>query len=46
MTLPVMASRGLHAGSAGFGFMTAAMGLGAVLGGLLVAARARPGCGR
>ena len=38
-----MASRGLHAGSAGFGFMTAAMGLGAVLGGLLVAARGKTG---
>ena len=43
VTLPVMASRGLHAGSAGFGFMTAAMGLGAVLGGLLVAARGKTG---
>ena len=43
VTLPVMASRGLHAGSAGFGFMTAAMGIGAVLGGLLVAARGKTG---
>ena len=43
VTLPVMASRGLHAGSTGFGFMTAAMGLGAVLGGLLVAARGKTG---
>ena len=43
VSLPVMASRGLHAGSTGFGFMTAAMGLGAVLGGLLVAARGRTG---
>jgi MFS family permease len=43
VTLPVMASRGLHAGSTGFGFMTAAMGLGAVLGGLLVAARGQIG---
>src|SRR5580704_8803544 len=43
VTLPVMASSGLHAGSAGFGFMTAAMGLGAVLGGLLVAARGKTG---
>ena len=39
VTLPVMASRALHAGAAGFGFMTAAMGLGAVVGGLFVAAR-------
>jgi MFS family permease len=43
VTLPVMASRGLHVGSAGFGFMTAAMGLGAVLGGLVVAARGQIG---
>jgi MFS family permease len=43
VTLPVMASRGLHAGATGFGFMTAAMGLGAVLGGLLVAARGKTG---
>jgi len=43
VSLPVMASRGLHVGSTGFGFMTAAMGLGAVLGGLLVAARGKIG---
>ncbi|MBV9363639.1 MAG: MFS transporter [Solirubrobacterales bacterium] len=43
VSLPVMASRGLHAGSTGFGFMTATMGLGAVLGGLLVAARGKIG---
>ncbi len=43
VSLPVMASRGLHVGSAGYGFMTAAMGVGAVLGGLLVAARGRTG---
>jgi MFS family permease len=45
VSLPVMASRGLHAGATGFGFMTAAMGLGAVAGGLLVAARGRTGTG-
>jgi MFS family permease len=45
VSLPVMASRGLHAGAAGFGFMTAAMGIGAVGGGLLVAARGRTGRG-
>jgi MFS family permease len=45
VSLPVMASRGLHAGPTGFGFMTAAMGTGAVLGGLLVAARGRTGPG-
>jgi MFS family permease len=43
VTLPVMASHGLHAGATGFGFMTAAMGIGAVGGGLLVAARGRTG---
>jgi MFS family permease len=43
VSLPMMASRGLHAGPTGFGFMTAAMGLGAVAGGLLVAARGRTG---
>ncbi|MBV9941932.1 MAG: MFS transporter [Solirubrobacterales bacterium] len=43
VTLPVMASRGLHVGSTGFGFMTATMGVGAVLGGLLVAARGKIG---
>jgi MFS family permease len=39
VTLPVMARSGLHAGASGFGFMTAAMGVGAVFGGLLVAWR-------
>jgi len=43
VTLPVMASRGLHAGATGFGFMTAAMGIGAVIGGLVVAARGKTG---
>jgi MFS family permease len=45
VSLPVMASSGLHAGARGFGFMTAAMGIGAVAGGLLVAARGRTGQG-
>jgi MFS family permease len=45
VSLPVMASRGLHAGPTGFGFMTSAMGLGAVVGGLMVAARGRTGTG-
>jgi MFS family permease len=40
-----MASRGLHVGATGFGFMTSAMGIGAVAGGLLVAARGRTGLG-
>jgi MFS family permease len=43
VSLPVMASRGLHVGAAGYGFMTAAMGVGAVMGGLLVAAKGRTG---
>jgi MFS family permease len=43
VTLPVMADRALNAGATGFGFMTASMGLGAVAGGLLVAARGRTG---
>ncbi len=45
VSLPVMASRALHVGSTGFGFMTASMGVGAVLGGLVVAARGRTGAG-
>jgi MFS family permease len=43
VSLPVMASRGLHVGASGFGFMTASMGVGAVVGGLLVAARGKTG---
>jgi MFS family permease len=43
VSLPVMADRALHVGAAGFGFMTAAMGVGAVFGGLLVAARGTTG---
>jgi MFS family permease len=43
VSLPVMASRGLHVGATGFGFMTAAMGVGAVAGGLVVAARGKTG---
>jgi MFS family permease len=43
VSLPVMASHGLHVGATGFGFMTAAMGIGAVVGGLLVAARGKTG---
>jgi MFS family permease len=45
VSLPVMASRGLHVGAAGYGFMTSAMGIGAVAGGLLVAARGKTGLG-
>ncbi len=43
VSLPVMADRALGVGAAGFGFMTAAMGAGAVLGGLIVAARGKIG---
>jgi MFS family permease len=43
VTLPVMASQGLHSGSTGFGFMTAMMGVGAVIGGLYIAGRGKTG---
>ncbi len=43
VSLPVMASHGLHVGASGFGFMTAAMGVGAVIGGLVIAARGNTG---
>ncbi len=43
VTLPVMASKGLDVGATGFGFMTASMGVGAVLGGLVMAARGKTG---
>ena len=43
VTLPVMAKQGLHVGAAGYGFMTAAMGVGAVVGGLFVASKGRTG---
>jgi MFS family permease len=43
VSLPVMARQGLHVGATGYGFMTASMGVGAVAGGLLVAARGRTG---
>jgi MFS family permease len=43
VTLPVMARSALHAGASGYGLMTASMGIGAVVGGLVVAARGRTG---
>jgi MFS family permease len=43
VSLPYMASHGLHAGSAGFGFMTASMGIGSVIGGLWLATRGKTG---
>jgi MFS family permease len=39
----VMARQGLHLGATGYGFMTSAMGVGAVVGGLLVAAKGKVG---
>jgi MFS family permease len=43
VTLPVMATGAFHAGPKAFGFMTAAMGIGAVVGGLYAAARGTTG---
>jgi MFS family permease len=43
VSLPVMARQALHSGAEGYGFMTAAMGAGAIAGGLVVAARGRTG---
>jgi MFS family permease len=43
VTLPVVAKQTFHGGSATYGFLTAAMGIGAVLGGLFTAARGRTG---
>jgi MFS family permease len=43
VTLPVLAKEALDQGAEGFGIMTAAMGAGAVVGGLIVAARGRTG---
>ena len=43
VTLPYMAAHGLHSNAAGYGFMNAAMGVGAVAGGLWLATRGRTG---
>jgi MFS family permease len=43
VSLPVMARNGLHVDAAGYGFMTSAMGVGAIVGGLIVAAVGRTG---
>jgi MFS family permease len=43
VSLPVLAKRSFDLGSAGYGFMTAAMGVGAAVGGLVTAARGRTG---
>ena len=45
VTLPVVAKQTFHGGSATYGFLTAAMGVGAVLGGLVTATRGQRGCG-
>jgi MFS family permease len=43
VSLPVLAKNTFHGGSEAYGFMTAAMGAGAVVGGLATAARGRSG---
>ena len=43
VTLPVVAKQTFHGGPETYGFLTAAMGVGAVLGGLVTAARGRTG---
>src|SRR6202034_2024935 len=43
VSLPVLAERSFHGGAEAYGFMTAAMGVGAGLGGLFTAARGRDG---
>jgi MFS family permease len=45
VTLPVMATRAFNGGSQSYGFMTAAMCVGAVLGGLWAAGRGKTGLG-
>jgi MFS family permease len=43
VSLPLLAQRTFHGGAVVYGFMTAAMGVGAVIGGLFTAARGRAG---
>jgi MFS family permease len=43
VSLPVLAQQTFHGGAQAYGFMTAAMGVGAVIGGLFTAARGRTG---
>ena len=43
VSLPVFAERSFHGGAEAYGFLTAAMGIGAVIGGLFTAARGRTG---
>jgi MFS family permease len=42
VTLPLMASKVFHSGAAAYGMMASVMGVGAVIGGLISAARPRP----
>jgi MFS family permease len=43
VSLPVLAEQSFHGGAEAYGFMTAIMGIGAVVGGLFTAARGRTG---
>ncbi len=43
VTLPVVAKQTFHGGAATYGFLTASMGIGAVVGGLVTATRGRTG---
>jgi MFS family permease len=43
VTLPVLAARAFHGGARTYGFMTAAMGVGAIVGGLYAAGRGKTG---
>ncbi len=43
VSVPVLARQSFHGGSEAYGFLTAAMGIGAVVGGLFTAARGRTG---
>jgi MFS family permease len=43
VTLPVVAARAFHGGASTYGFMTASMGVGAVIGGLWAAGRGKVG---
>jgi MFS family permease len=43
VSLPYMAAKGLHVGASGYGFMTASLALGSVVGAMLVASRGKVG---
>lgn len=44
VVLPVFARSTFHANADAYGFLTATLGVGAVVGGLIVAGRRSPGC--